>query len=100
MAAELRVAGIKQNEKVEKLFNENILFDKLDKCSAELDECKQKIKELQEDRINVDTEQLRRITKLQAIGALNDDLSEAVKDLIDSYIEVQADRIKESVLKI
>jgi hypothetical protein len=101
IATELNINSTnKQNQKVEKLFNDNVLFEKIEKCEFELNSCKKEIDEIRRDKINIDEEQLKRVKKLQAIGILDDSLSDALKSLIDSYLDVEADKIKESVLKI
>ena len=100
IAAELNVNGAKQNEKVEKLFNENILFEKMEECAFALDKCKNENNELQKEKIHIDEDQLKRINKLQAIGILENDFSESLKMLVDSFVEVKADKIKEMAMSI
>jgi len=100
IAAKLNVSGNKPNEKVENLFNEGVLFDDYEKIQHLLFEANERLKNIADNNPNIDEEQLKRLSKLQALGILNDDLSTSIKTLIDSFMEVKADEIKEAVLKI
>ena len=48
----------------------------------------------------IDDEQLKRLEKLQAIGIMDSNSTEAIKALIDLFVDVKKDDIQKLVLNI
>jgi len=98
VAAELNSTGKKPNEKVENLFNSNLLLSSYRELQSLNSQLAQEVAHLKESNIDIDTEQMQRLQKLQTLEILDKDMSSALKKLIDSYVEVNGEAIQKAVL--
>jgi len=93
VSSELKVKGVKQKDKIENLFEDGVLL-------RSYNNIKQENQELKENTSSINEEQMDRLKKLQTIGIVDTDNSKALKLLIDSYMEVHSEDIKNTILSI
>ena len=93
VSSELKVKGVKQKDKIENLFEDGVLL-------RPYNNIKQENQELKENTSSINEEQMDRLKKLQTIGIVDTDNSKALKLLIDSYMEVHSEDIKNTILSI
>jgi len=99
IAMKLDING-SEKEKVEKLFNDNLLLNDYAAVQQGVTNLQDKLLKIEEESCRIDDEQNKRIKKLQALGVLNENFSLAIKELVDVYMDARSDEIKEAVLKI
>jgi len=99
MASKMGITSGKQNERASKLLD-GVLIDSYYVIEKELEACKLKVEVLENNATVIDETQSKRIKKLQTLGFLDDDISKTLEELLNGYIEMNAEDIKASVEKI
>jgi len=99
MASKMDITSGKQNDRASKLLD-GVLLDSYYIIEKELETCKLKVHELENNATVIDTVQSKRIKKLQTLGFLDEDISKTIEELLNCFVETRSEDIKNSVEKI